>query len=366
MFVNILYYDTTHKGLFITRLFTGFSIGGAVPILYTLIGDYFSSKDRSKASAILGIGCGIGVSLGQGLSGYVGSRYGWRLPFLIVSIPALFLAILVFLFVKDPERGAMEKQYCDTSDNNDGYDDGNGSRNTTIDYNCHSLVLEEESLSSDNNNSNTMEQKISNLDELRTTKAVDVNNNCENIKALLQTRSFILLLCQGVVGCIPWGIVNTYLNDYFSEEKNLSVESATTLILFFGVGAFLGISSSGCISALLYTKYGSSYPTLYAGIMTFLAPFPLYVLMDSSLVSYSFLASGFVAMIGGIFAGTASPVIKSTLINVTYPSRRGIASSLHIIFDDVGKGLGPFIISMLIGLFNGNRTHAVSYIILLF
>ena len=56
------------------------------------------------------------------------------------------------------------------------------------------------------------------------------------MKALLQTPSFMILLCQGVVGCIPWGIVNTYLNDYFSQEKNMSIEAATTLILFFGIG----------------------------------------------------------------------------------------------------------------------------------
>ena len=95
--------------------------------------------------------------------------------------------------------------------------------------------------------------------------------------------------------------------------------------------------------------------------MTFLAPFPLYILMNTSLVSYSFIASGCVAIFAGIFAGTASPIIKSTLINVTYPSRRGIASSLHIIFDDVGKGFGPYLISMFIGLFDGNRTRAFNY-----
>ena len=129
----------------------------------------------------------------------------------------------------------------------------------------------------------------------------------------------------------------------------------------FPKSAFLGISSGGYIAAVLYTKYRTSYPTLYGGVMTFLAPFPLYILIDTSLVSYSFIASGCIAIFAGIFAGTASPIIKSTLINVTYPSRRGIASSLHIICDDVGKGLGPYLISMLIGFFDGNRTHAFNY-----
>ena len=238
----LTYFTTTYRGLFITRLFTGFSIGGAVPVLYTLMGDYFASKDRSKASAILGIGCGIGVSLGQGLSGFVGSRYEWRLPFLIVSVPAILLAGLVFLFVKDPERGSMENVRDDDASD------------TVMDYDCDSLVLEESSSSTNN-------KEHSNLDiEPRTNESGD--SNCENVKALLQTPSFIILLCQGVVGCIPWGIVNTYLNDYFSEEKNMSVELATTLILFFGIGCvflYFSMNEAFDLQEFIFQKCISRY-----------------------------------------------------------------------------------------------------------
>ena len=42
--------------------------------------------------------------------------------------------------------------------------------------------------------------------------------------ALLSTKSILLLLLQGAVGTVPWGIVNTYLNDFLSEDRGMSVQ----------------------------------------------------------------------------------------------------------------------------------------------
>ena len=34
---------------------------------------------------------------------------------------------------------------------------------------------------------------------------------------------------QGLFGCIPWGMILTYLNDYLSQNKGLSVQGATAV-----------------------------------------------------------------------------------------------------------------------------------------
>lgn len=46
---------------------------------------------------------------GQGVAGFLGPRFGWRLPFLVVSIPAMVCAVLVWMFVPEVERGAGDK-----------------------------------------------------------------------------------------------------------------------------------------------------------------------------------------------------------------------------------------------------------------
>ena len=37
--------------------------------------------------------------------GLVGPAYGWRLPFLIVAVPALLLALLIVFTTVEPSRG---------------------------------------------------------------------------------------------------------------------------------------------------------------------------------------------------------------------------------------------------------------------
>lgn len=50
----------------------------------------------------------------------------------------------------------------------------------------------------------------------------------------------------------------------------------------------------------------------------------------------------------GLLSGPTGPIIKTTITNVTLPRSRGQAFALFNLFDDFGKGLGPFFISILI------------------
>jgi MFS family permease len=82
--------------LFWLRALTGIAIGGALPLTYSFIGDYFSNKNRAAAAGYIGLAQGLGIAIGQLLAGAVGPTMGWRIPFIIVAIPNFFL-ILLFL-----------------------------------------------------------------------------------------------------------------------------------------------------------------------------------------------------------------------------------------------------------------------------
>ena len=81
--------DDFWYGLWLTRAITGISIGGAVPIQFSIFGDYFSEENRGKAVAFLQIAVGIGAGIGQGLAGFMNPD--WRTPFILVSLPAFVL-----------------------------------------------------------------------------------------------------------------------------------------------------------------------------------------------------------------------------------------------------------------------------------
>ena len=102
------FFATTFRRLYWCRALTGVGVGGALPLVYSVLGDCSEPRERGRASSAIGVGCGVGISIGQGVSGVLGPRYGWRAPFLVISLPAMIFAVLVWMFVPEVERCAGE------------------------------------------------------------------------------------------------------------------------------------------------------------------------------------------------------------------------------------------------------------------
>jgi hypothetical protein len=45
----------------------------------------------------------------------------------------------------------------------------------------------------------------------------------QKAKAALKSKSNMLLILQAVPGCLPWGVIGTYLNDYLSQVRFLDM-----------------------------------------------------------------------------------------------------------------------------------------------
>jgi len=185
---------------------------------------------------------------------------------IIISVPALFCAALVYFTVEDPERGAMEyiskERMVERKENEDGI----------------ALVLIK---SSRNDNDNQTHIKKSNhcddIDNVyrrdgSTVKLFHENNrsfsylknHLEVILSLLATPTVALSLLQGAPGCVPWGIINVFLNDFLSEDRGFSVQAATTILVCFSAGYALGLVVGGAGGRFLY-KIDIRLPALLAG-----------------------------------------------------------------------------------------------------
>ena len=102
------YWVETYWQLFAVRALTGVAVGGCLPILFSLCGDMFPASERNHAASFLTIATGAGIAVGQIMAGTVGPAFGWRLPFLLASGPAIALALLLYATVREPGRGAAE------------------------------------------------------------------------------------------------------------------------------------------------------------------------------------------------------------------------------------------------------------------
>jgi MFS family permease len=110
------------------RSVLGFGQAVSEPSGASLLGDYYPPEKRGKAfsiqMAMLFVGTGIGVALG----GWLGLILGWRWALVIVALPGLLVATLVFR-LREPRRGTADLmaalgggaiQHADGTDGVDG------------------------------------------------------------------------------------------------------------------------------------------------------------------------------------------------------------------------------------------------------
>lgn len=97
-----------HLGL--SRAGLGAGEAGAIPASQSLIGDYFSKADRPAAVATFQAGMAISAIVSAGLVGLIAHHYGWRMALVAMGAPGLLVALLIFLTVREPVRGAMDSE----------------------------------------------------------------------------------------------------------------------------------------------------------------------------------------------------------------------------------------------------------------
>lgn len=102
--------------LFICRVAVGVGEAGAVAPSYSLIADYFPPQQRARALSIFHLGLPIGSAIGLLLGGYVAASWGWRSAFLVAGACGLVFAPILWLTIREPVRGSLDRRRAEESD----------------------------------------------------------------------------------------------------------------------------------------------------------------------------------------------------------------------------------------------------------
>ena len=70
-----------------------------------MISDMYPEEKWATALSTYALGIPIGAAIGTLAGGWIGEYFGWRAAFLVVGIPGLIVAAIVYLTVKEPPRG---------------------------------------------------------------------------------------------------------------------------------------------------------------------------------------------------------------------------------------------------------------------
>lgn len=98
----------TYHELLFRHAIVGIGEASFVIFAPAVLADFYDEVDRNRVLTIFYTAIPLGAALGYLTGGMLGGRYGWRAPFYVAAIPGFLVAILLWIFLREPERGASD------------------------------------------------------------------------------------------------------------------------------------------------------------------------------------------------------------------------------------------------------------------
>jgi MFS family permease len=105
--VMLCLFVTNFVQLVAARIAAAVGEAGCLPTTYSLVGDYFPGvAERTRAMAIFMIASPLSSLVSFVVGGWLNERYGWRVAFFVMGLPALLIAALVKTTIAEPRTHA--------------------------------------------------------------------------------------------------------------------------------------------------------------------------------------------------------------------------------------------------------------------
>lgn len=255
--------------------------GGAMPA-QSVVSDYFPPEKRATALSVFSAGVYIGVMVGFLGGGIIAQKYGWRTTLLVMGIPGILYAFLVYFFVKEPIKGMSEK--------------------------------------------------------IKTPQVT--GSFSENLKKLLSPTFVLIAIASGAHSFLAYSLISWLPPLLTRIHEWTPLQIGVTLALTNGLGGILGTLIGGKLADRLGQKNKAWYMRIPM-IAGFLCMFPVLAALFGSgtplIASMILLAVFFISMYLGPMLAVAFSLVR--------PNMRAFTSSVYFfILNAIGLGLGPTII----------------------
>lgn len=278
-----------YASLFVSRMLTAVGEAGGVPPSHALISDYFPLKKRATALAVYAMAVPIGTAIGNYWAGWFNEWYGWRMTFVLVGLPGVAVAALIWLTVREPPRG---------------YSDGPaaGSRASP--------------------------------------RFVDV------FRFLIARNSFMHMSLAAALHAVVWYSGTTFNPAFFQRSHELSPgETGTYIAIFSLIGAVGSFAGGYLADRLSIRKNDKRWYMWVPGIACFaMVPFQFFAYLSPDLDVVVPITFSLMFVLASMFFGPSFAVAQSI---ATVRMRAVAASVLLFIQTLIGLTLGPAIVGRI-------------------
>lgn len=296
-----------YNELLLARTLSGIGVYGSYALIFSLVGDMVPLRWRGLGFGLVMTASGLGVLGGMILAGLY-ARVDWRLPFIIVSLPAIVSGLLFLPVSRGVKLGMGEPEVREM------YEKG-------FEYSYR----------------------------------IKLREFAYGIKSTL---TILFLILQGIPGTIPWGAIVFWAIAFMSVRWGLTESLATLIIITAGLSMVLGNIVGGVLAdrlkdiGLANSRLWVSLTGILVGLLVTVAfisyPYPYGVTDINAIAPLALLA-----LLIFNFVSWAGPNVQAIISEVILPEHRGSFYAVFNVTDSVGKALGPSIGAFLISLYKG-------------
>src|SRR5262245_58958172 len=221
---------STFGELLLTRMLLGRVTAAAGPFVASLVGDYFGAAERGRIYGYILAGELAGAGIGFAVTGDI-AALSWRAAFVILALPALVLAWLVFR-LPEPVRGGRQPLVAPGAASPAAESESDGHHVTDAQRLAHERGVEPD-------------PELVHIGDPRRMGLFAAT------RYVLRIRTNVVLILSSSSGYFFLAGVQTFGVEFVTHQYGINQALGTLVLLVVGIGAVAGVLAGGWLGDLL-------------------------------------------------------------------------------------------------------------------
>jgi predicted MFS family arabinose efflux permease len=336
----------SYGALIVSRVFLGVAIAAAAPLLASLTGDLFPSRERARIYGYVITGELIGSAFGFVVSGNIAGLLGWRWAFWVLALPAGLLAWKLGRSLPEPARGGQSRlEPGDTEIL--GAEQAERRRRGDSDRSDPEAGEER------------VAEQIAERRGVKPDRRVVLEGDPaalslrEAVRYVLLTRTNVILIIVSATGYFFLGGVQTFGVVFVRRQYDLGQSAATSLLADLGIAALIGAIAGGRTADRLLDR-GRLNARIVVPAATFAGAALLFALPLAAALPLVAAMPFFFAATGVLTAG--NPPLDAARLDVMPFGLWGRAESIRTVLRSLAVAAAPLLFGVVASALGGHST----------
>lgn len=339
---------SSYTDLLLSRLVLGLVSATAGPSVASLTGDYFPSRERGKIWGYILSGEIAGTAFGFLISGTAASVVSWRVAFVLLALPGLWLAHSLWRTLPEPARGGQSRLPIGAVDLDEAVRFGSGAG-----------LQDDLQAAASPDPTRDLAHEAARSRGFRPNPRLVLRSDpqrmplVESIRYILRIPTNVLLIVSSSLGYFFFSGLQTFALVFIRGHFHAGEATATLVLGLLVVGALIGTLLSGPLSDA-FVRRGSIEARIWLPALCYvgggLALIPAFL-------ATSLPGSIWLDVLGAALIFAANPPLDSARLDIMPSGLWGRAESTRTFLRSIGQGLAPLCFGAIADLVAGFTPH---------